>query len=355
MRGLPLVGVILSLVACGSGAARAVPAATASATHDQHAATPSATPLINVDDMMGFFANQQTVFVVSDGWVRAVTLLNHDVRYEIAVGGPAQVAVDQGGTWLYVLDLDKSTGTSRLRTFDVAAGSERARATEISGVASDRRALAAVANKVYVLKTEASDKRSWVDSFEALTLKPAGTIAEKAGCADRLLATVARIALVCRTDGTMAVGFTVGGGRPVDRAFPGIAGATMADDGTIYVVTSAGALAAVPSGSDHLADLPLPSDWIGTVLPDTLVATGGYVVLAQQANVPYARMWLSSNMAQRRSWQLSGTPQGGMLALWPFAYFTVDRSVRHIDLGTGALETMTDIGANAMLGAIASK
>lgn len=350
MRSLALPAVVLWLVSCGSGAARVEPAVTATATH-AHTSSPSATPLINVDDMMGFFAQQQTVFVVSGGWVRAVTLLNHYTRYEIAVSGPTQVAAQSGSDWLYVLDQPASRW--RLRTFDVAGGTERSRNNEIVGVASDRRALAAVANKVLVLKADAT--HAWVDSYEALTLKSLGTIAEKPGCADRLLATVARIALLCRADGTMSLGHAVGDGRPVDRALPHIVGATMMEDGTVYVATAERTLAAVPTGSAKLSDLPWPSDWMGAVLPDSLAATGGWIVLAQQADVPYARLFMGSNMGIRQSWRLSGTPQGGFLALWPFGYYTVDRSMRHVDLSTGLLETMVDVGANAVPGAVASK
>jgi hypothetical protein len=45
-------------------------------------------------------------------------------------------------------------------------------------------------------------------------------------------------------------------------------------------------------------------------------------------------------------------PQGGILALWPFAYYTVDRTVRHVDLSSGLLETMTEVGAGAVAGAV---
>jgi hypothetical protein len=59
-------------------------------------------------------------------------------------------------------------------------------------------------------------------------------------------------------------------------------------------------------------------------------------------------------MAQRRSLRLAGTPQGGVPALWPFACYTVDRSVRHVDLNSGLLATMTEVGAGAVPGAVVS-
>jgi hypothetical protein len=38
--------------------------------------------------------------------------------------------------------------------------------------------------------------------------------------------------------------------------------------------------------------------------------------------------------------------------MWPFAYYTVDGSVRHVDLTSGLLETMAEVGAGAIPGAV---
>jgi hypothetical protein len=57
-------------------------------------------------------------------------------------------------------------------------------------------------------------------------------------------------------------------------------------------------------------------------------------------------------MAQRRSFRLAGVPQGGIVALWPFAYYTVANTIRHVDLNSGLLETMAEVGAGAVPGAV---
>ena len=40
-------------------------------------------------------------------------------------------------------------------------------------------------------------------------------------------------------------------------------------------------------------------------------------------------------------------PHGGIVALWPFAYFTAEGSVRHVDLNNGLLETLAEVGSMA--------
>jgi len=38
--------------------------------------------------------------------------------------------------------------------------------------------------------------------------------------------------------------------------------------------------------------------------------------------------------------------------MWPFAYYTVDSTVRHVELNNGSLETMTEVGPDAVPGAV---
>ena len=57
-------------------------------------------------------------------------------------------------------------------------------------------------------------------------------------------------------------------------------------------------------------------------------------------------------MAHRKSLRLAGVPRGGVIALWPFAYYTVETSVRHVDLTSGSLETMTEVGADVVPAAV---
>ena len=63
-------------------------------------------------------------------------------------------------------------------------------------------------------------------------------------------------------------------------------------------------------------------------------------------------MFAANNITQRKSFRLAGAPQGGILSMWPFAYYTVDSTVRHVELNNGSLETMTEVGPDAVPGAV---
>lgn len=263
-----------ALVACGGvGAPRSIPSST---TPTGAAAVASPTQPINVDDMMGFYP-QQTVFVADATGVSAVTLLNHFTRYTIPTRGKAQVAVEVSagsGSWFYVLD-GSETGPLRLRTFDIEMGVERASRSDIGIVASTQRAVAITNDgRVLVLKSDA--RHAWVDAYERLTLKPLGTVMEKPGCGDRLLATQARVAIVCLATGEIAVDALRGFGTTlVDGSMPRLAGAAMAQDGTIWAATADRQLAAVPAGAVSARRLAWPLAWSGTVLQDGIaLATG---------------------------------------------------------------------------------
>ena len=371
MRSLLVVAVVAAaLVACGGAdTTRLGPAAAPSATR-----TASATPTqpINVDDMMGLYATQ-TVFVADVDKVSAITLLNHFTRYTIATTGKAQVAAEgyatfgtppsnNAGAWLYVLDAIE-TGASRLRTFDVG-GTERASRSDIGPVASPHRSLAlAIDGRVLVLKADA--RHAWVDAYESLTLKPQGTVMEKAGCGDRILASGSRVAIVCLAAGQIAVDTLRGGGTALidgPKDIGPLAGATMADDGTIYAVTADRRLAVVSPNATKLSPLPWPSEWSGTVLADTLsLATGSNsIVLAQLADDgSWLRVFATNNLAQRQSLRLAGrldgAPQFGLIAMAPFAYFATGGNVRHVELTTGMLETMTTVGQGATVVAVVNR
>jgi hypothetical protein len=368
MRALLLAAAAIALVACGGAdTGRLGPAAAPSATR---AASPSATQPINVDDMMGLYATQ-TVFVADAGKVSAITLLNHFTRYTIATKGKAQVAADaysifgaptspNAGAWLYVLD-GIEAGPVRLRTFDVG-GTERASRSDVGSVASVNRSLGiAIDGRVLVLKSDA--RRAWIDAYEGLTLKPLGTVMEKAGCGDRLLASGSRVAIVCLATGQIAVDGLFGGGTArIEGALASLAGATMADDGTIYVVTADRQLAVVSPSATKLSPLPWPSEWTGTVLPDTIAVAAGSpsVVLAELADDgAWLRVFASNNISQRQSLRLAGrlagAPQFGLLALYPFAYFASGGSVMHVELNSGMLETMTDVGQGATIAAVVNR
>lgn len=359
-----LLAAAIALTACSGGApvsrgGSAAPAATL---------TPAP---INVDDMMGL-VQPQTVFVADVEKVSAITLLNHFTRYTIPTKGKAQVAASDASvagptppnaaSWLYVLDGLESGGPYRLRTFDVAGGTERATRTDVGSVAASHRALAtAFDGRVLVLKTDG--RRSWVDAYQAATLRPLGAVMEKPGCGDRLLASGTRVAIVCLATGEIAVDRLAGGGTAiVTDTIPDLAGVAMADDGALYVVTADRRLGVVLAGDGRLVGLQWPSEWTGTVLADTIAVARGSssVVVAQLADDgAWLREFQSNNVSQRQSLRLSGrlagAPQFGVLALYPFAYFTSGGDVRHVDLNSGLLETMTEVGQGATVVAVVSR
>jgi hypothetical protein len=347
MRSLvPLAALVVSVVGC-------IGITQAQTSADPPTAAPTATPLINVDDMMGMYP-QQTVFVATPDQVSAVTLLNHFTRYRIATNGVAQVMAHITGQWFYLLDAD-TAASQRLRVFDVPTGSERAVIAGISGIDPGRaRGVLARANDGRVLVLKSEPGHAWVDAYAALTLEPLGTVIDRPGCADRLLTSGNRVAIVCLSTGEIAVDDLRGNHAEIEGALPNLVGAAMADDGTLFVATADQQLATVASGTTTLVGVTWPSEWSGTVLADGLASTpGASLAIAESTDDgAWLRVFATNNLSLRKSLRLAGVPQGGVLTLWPFAYYTVDSSVRHVDLTNGLLETMTEVGAGAVPGVV---
>jgi hypothetical protein len=311
-------------------------------------------PIINMNDMMGYYP-QQTVFVATSDHVTAVTLLNHHTRYKIPTSGVAQVSADTGGQRLYVLDAE-SPGVHRLRAVDIATGTEHAVATGISGVAAEAGHALSVASdgRVLVLKSDAT--HAWVDAYAPVVLGPLGTVMDTPGCGDRLLTSAGGAAIVCLATGEITVDDLRGNHTAIDGALPDLVAVTMADDGTLWVVTTDQQLGMVRYGATTLETRPWPVEWQGTALQDGLVTAqgGAWVVLAQRTgDVAWLRVGSTNkNMAPKMAFRMAGVPQGGILALWPFAYYTVDTTIRHVDLTSGLLETMAEVGPAAIPAAV---
>ena len=161
--------------------------------------------------------------------------------------------------------------------------------------------------------------------------------------------------MVCSTTGEVALGTLHGSGATVDAAVPGIVGAAMGGDGTLYLVTADEHLATVPPGSSTVVQVDWPSEWTGSVVADGLAAvqSGTQIVIAQTNEAgAWLRVTKTSDMSQRQSVQLAGIPNGGIVAMWPFAYYAVSSTIRHVDLTSGLLETMADVGPEAAAGAV---
>ena len=366
MRSLFVAGAAAILVvACGAGGTRALGPA---ASNPVAARTTSPSPAFNMDDMMGFYP-QQTVFIADVDKVSAVTLLNHFTRYAIPTRGIAEVAVDAttSTAWLYVLDGMEAAAARvpgaavRLRTFDIATGIERASRADI-GIPLPTRAMAIAADgRLLLLKVDA--RRAWIDAYERLTLRPLGTVMEKPGCGDRLLASQIRVAIVCLATGEIAVDGLRGGGTAVlGSAMPGLAGVAMEEGGTIYAVTSDRHFATAGYNETALKPIPWPTAWTGTVLPDGLaIATGTATAVIAQTDTDgsWLRVMATRVVAPQASLRLAGrtagAPQFGIMAFYPFVYFTSGGSVRHVQIDTGMLETMTELGQGATIAAVVDR
>lgn len=344
-----VIALALVLAACGGVAAPAGPAAASpSATVRASQRTPTPIPTLNIFQLMGG-APATTVFALG-ARIRAVRLLDHFVKYEIAVERGAQLLVTTDGTRLVVAD-QPGSGV-RLRVFDVAAGGELASQAD-DGVPAmlvagrGRGALAEDANgRLLVLKVDG--RSAWVDAYDGASLRlvarrlveavPDGN--EPAPCAERLVVAGSRILLVCLRNGIATVA-TPGGGAPVRvRLAPGeIAGAVAVSGGdSVVAVTPAGQayrwrradLEVEPYGT-AAGSGPVPRDGIAVAEDQVVVARGGDTPSVQ----------ILPSVGASRPLPVPAAPTGGLLASSPFAYFTSAGALYHVDLNTGNVERMT--------------
>jgi hypothetical protein len=350
MRAVVLATLSLALAACTAAVATR---AQDSGSTPAPVATPTAPlPVVNVDDMMGMFP-QQTVFVTSTDHVSAVTLLNHFIRYQIRTQGTAEVKTDPGARFLYVMD-DDANGGVRLRLFDLPTGAERTVLGGVTDVVPGGSALGVASDGSFlVLKSNAS--QAWVDAYQRDTLQFSGVVMHAPTCSDRLITNTISIAIVCSSTGEVALGSLRGATASIDAVMPNVVGADMAGDGTLYLVTRDEHLAAVRPGSITAAALAWSSGWTGSVVPDSLavVQSGTQIVLAETtADGAWLRLTTDAHIPQQQSFQLAGVPNGGVVAMWPFAYYAVGSTIRHVDLTSGLLETMAEVGAGAAAAAV---
>ncbi len=349
MRAALAAALPLALAACGSTAAPAGPVAASAAPTATARPTPAAIPTLDIFQLMGG-APATTVFALAGSRVRAVRLLDHFVKYEIAVAGGAQLLVSADGTRLVVADQPESG--VRLRAFDMATGRELLSPGD-DGIhamlvaAPGRGALAEDGSgRILVLKSDGGS--SWVDAYDGSSLRLVQRryaealpfAGEPAPCADRLLLAGPRIALVCLGRGTATVVTPGGGEATLARLAPGvIAGAAALYDGSIVAVTPAGEVyrwrPSAPEATVYgkaVGDGPVPRDGIAVTEDQVVVARGGGASSVQI--VP------GSGRASRPL-PVPVAPSGGLLVASPYAYFTGGGALYHVDLNTGAVERMT--------------
>lgn len=344
--------------------------------------------------MMGGGIPAATVFVVAGREVLAVALLNHFVRYRVSVGDNPQLAVSSDGGRLYVADevprpnaaasppaettaraapaaaSEPGVGRElRLRWFDAGSGAERASATfeidpQRSGplprAGSARAAIAfGLGGQLLVMRRQTLP---WafgvvVHAHDAWSLRDLGAFHKKMGCADRLLASESRIAIVCLSEPEVALGAPA---APYLRPAAGpLAAAAMTNDGALLLAHPGGQLLRIRAGSaeiERFADVPagaagIARDAMAVVTADerAVVATGG--------ERPAVHVLGAIAGERRGSFPLPSAPGSGLVAFGRFAYW-VDGSgegVFHVDLATGLIEKMTALPRGAVLGSLAPR
>lgn len=352
-----LLGALLVVSACAapatSSATSAIPTSRPS---------PTATLHVNVDSMMGNVPSA-TVFLLSEGQLHAVNLLNHHGRYSLELGRAPQVALSADGSRVYVLD-EVDAGL-RLRGFHADSGraccpvilltGERVVATGIG-----RGAIAATDQAVYVLLEAGQGVR--VDAFSAAALGQVGAVV-KSDCGDRVLASTTRIAIVCLAAGWLTIATTPEGGqlpRPTNpstsatRVGDGreLAGAAMLPDGTIFAARPDGSLLRVKAAASQIETLDSYPPGAGGVLRDGVaIADAERIVIARRGKNAIVQVHSSADgRLVHGLYRLPAEPTSGVLALWPFAYFTTGRGVWHVDLQNGLLETMVTVDAPSLGG-----
>lgn len=329
------LGALLLLVAAACGPAATRPAGSPAATAPLRAAA-TATPIINVDDMMGGSFVPATVFTLVGSEIHAVKLQNHFTPFRIPVAGRAQALVSLDGARLYVLD--RTDGSTRVRALDAVTGAEIGSTTlpeepaDGLAIAQDR------IDRVLVLVKAGSGVR--VEQIGTSPLAPRGGIS-KAECGDRLLASQSRIAIVCSTASRIAMDTLVGQTPRIDVPGGPIVASAMLADGGLVIGTAAGKLHRVKSADSALIDGPaLPS---GATIPEAIAASDDqrFVVFARTAG------GATIGTYDARSGVLNGGPfpvsvrVRHAVALWPFAYFAgADPGLWHVDLRSGLVERM---------------
>ena len=353
LRGASVLLVALLVSSCG-GTGRAAPAANATT---RYTPEPAATPLIDVNDMMGAFP-PATFFVVGKDGVKAIALLNHATKYTISVSGKdPQVAAAGASGRVYVLD--QASDGARLRWFDLDNGTERASrvlaGATVAGTGIGHGALVvdATIGIVYTLLRERDGIA--VESFDWFTLRPARQIFSQFRCGERLTAAAGRVAVACLSEG----GIVIDDGGPSFKLradFPLVAMA-MLGDGTLMAGAADGRLVRLARHETELEPINALKDYGARLVPDGIAVNAGccfyFGILDPQANDVQVRAIAGGTMLV--AFPTISAPTGGLFVQSPFAYFVVAGRARHVDINQGFGEVMADVGEGAVPGAVANR
>jgi hypothetical protein len=336
-----LLGAVLLILACEGAATLPAPS------QKPPAAAPTAA--IDVSDMMGAFP-AATFFVVADDGVKAIALLNHATRYTIPTSGEVQLATSIDGR-LYVAD-EAANGT-RLRWFDMASGSERASRLEsgrkllATGIGHGSLASDPATGSLVTLFDEGG--RRVADAFDPTTLQPLGRRLDM-DCGDRLLVGGGRTAVACFDRGILRIADGATGATPFtwDPALGPFVAAAMLPGGTVLAGRNDGTLARLAADTRDGERLAPFRD--GILVRDGLaVADKGMFVAALSTSDPKIGISIVSGRigVVHISLPQGEQPVGGILSLWPFAYWVSGKDARHVDLSQGFAETMSSIVTSA--------
>jgi hypothetical protein len=358
LRGASILLTMLIAASCG-GSGRAAPAANATSITPT---SPSATPLINVNDMMGAFP-PATFFVIGgqDPTIKAIALLNHAIKYRIAFLGkdPQVAAISQpaglgGSGRVYVLD--QVTEGARIRWFDTDSGTERASqvigGATVNGTGLGHGALAVDGSTgiVYALLRKADGIA--VDGFDWFTLKPARTPFGQLRCGERLAAASNRIAVACMSEGALVIDDS--GKSTKLLAKHSFVAMAMLGDGTLVAGGADGSLVRLARQGTELEVVNALKDYGKGLIPDGIAVNAGcclyYGVLDTQAKDVQVRSVAGGLMLI--AFPASTPPIGGFFVQAPFAYYVIDGKARHIDINQGFQEVMADLGAGVGAGAV---
>ena len=354
-RGASVILALMLAASCGGpGRAAASPSQTTAT-----AASPSATPLIDVNDMMGVFP-PATFYVLDRDGLKAIALLNHATRYTIPVGRDAQVAASGPAGRVYVLD-QVSEG-ARLRWFDMDSGTERASriiagANVVgTGIGHGALALDDTAGTANALLKDGGGKR--VDEFDWFTLKPSPLPKLRGQCGERVAAASGRVAVVCMSsskDGELRIADGTSEFKLATDMEPN--SMAMLGDGTLMAGDRQGNLVRLARQKTGLERITTLKDYGAKLIPDGIAVNAGccfyFGILDPQANDVQVRTIAGGTMLV--AFPSIAQPVGGLFVQAPFAYFVIAGRARHVDINQGFGEVMADLGPSALPGAVANR
>ena len=354
-RGASVILALMLAASCGgTGRAAASPSHTTAT-----AASPSATPLIDVNDMMGAFP-PATFYVLDKDGLKAIALLNHATRYTIPVGKDAQVAAFGPAGRVYVLD-QVSEG-ARLRWFDMDSGTERASrviagASVVgTGIGHGALALDDTAGTAYALLKDGSGKR--VDEFDWFTLRPSELPKLRGQCGERVAAASGRVAVVCMSsskDGELRIADGTSEFKLATDMEPN--SMAMLGDGTLMAGDLQGNLVRLARHQTSLEKVSALKDYGAKLIPDGIAVNAGccFYFGIIDPTIPDVQVRSIAGGTMLVVFPDFSQPVGGLFVQAPFAYFVIAGRARHVDINQGFGEVMADLGASAVPGAVADR